>query len=378
MMEVLSRPNSLQTQPLRDFLHRPQVPGSVVQAEGQAAYSASTPASRRWGLQQKQTEDFHVAPQAHHRGDAPPEEPRGPIREGDGRRREDPGANPADQGDAQEPAGHAPGARQPRALPRQAQRRAAEDDPGRGGQHGADRAGAAASAGHAGGLERQVQHLDAQNKKTQDQVNFLSTYMDHEYPVKLVQLASLGRQVQQAKDRQQDELDDFSELRRKVLASVCAKIQEKKRRILRAVAVKTQRPHQEALLRKMQESQFMQKFAWRFRDVRGQAWPWAPWEGAAGQPGARGSQASLCQCLWYHLALVLAQVPLISQCPPPPACPSPPTRPTYPHCRPTSPSPGPPFAVTPLRSLPPTISSFSAPAWGPGPSPQEGPPVWPQ
>ncbi|XP_062059969.1 uncharacterized protein C20orf96 homolog isoform X3 [Lepus europaeus] len=119
-------------------------------------------------------------------------------------------------------------------------------------------------------LERQVQHLDAQNKKTQDQVNFLSTYMDHEYPVKLVQLASLGRQVQQAKDRQQDELDDFSELRRKVLASVCAKIQEKKRRILRAVAVKTQRPHQEALLRKMQESQFMQKFAWRFRDFIGQ------------------------------------------------------------------------------------------------------------
>ncbi|XP_051701111.2 uncharacterized protein C20orf96 homolog isoform X1 [Oryctolagus cuniculus] len=119
-------------------------------------------------------------------------------------------------------------------------------------------------------LERQVQHLEAQNKKTQDQVNFLSTYMDHEYPVKLVQLASLGRQVQQAKDRQQDELDDFSELRRKVLASVYAKIQEKQQRILRAVAVKTQRPHQEALLRKTQESQFMQKFMWRFRDFIGQ------------------------------------------------------------------------------------------------------------
>uniref|UniRef100_A0A5F9DE11 Chromosome 20 open reading frame 96 n=1 Tax=Oryctolagus cuniculus TaxID=9986 RepID=A0A5F9DE11_RABIT len=60
-------------------------------------------------------------------------------------------------------------------------------------------------------LERQVQHLEAQNKKTQDQVNFLSTYMDHEYPVKLVQLASLGRQVQQAKDRQQAQITMVTE-----------------------------------------------------------------------------------------------------------------------------------------------------------------------
>uniref|UniRef100_G1TZ46 Chromosome 20 open reading frame 96 n=1 Tax=Oryctolagus cuniculus TaxID=9986 RepID=G1TZ46_RABIT len=292
------------TQPLRDSLHRPQVPGSVVQAEGQATYSASTPASWRWWPQQKQTEDFHVAPQAHHRGDAPAEEPRGPICEGDGRRQEDPGANPADQGDAQEPAGPRSRSSATKSATlaklndellriiqdvedstalnvrellhqqdtlanvvnileysnkRRLQQLKSEI------QEWEEKENQKMSC-----LERQVQHLEAQNKKTQDQVNFLSTYMDHEYPVKLVQLASLGRQVQQAKDRQQDELDDFSELRRKVLASVYAKIQEKQQRILRAVAVKTQRPHQEALLRKTQESQFMQKFMWRFRDFIGQ------------------------------------------------------------------------------------------------------------
>uniref|UniRef100_A0A5F9CJB8 Chromosome 20 open reading frame 96 n=1 Tax=Oryctolagus cuniculus TaxID=9986 RepID=A0A5F9CJB8_RABIT len=237
MTEVLSRPNSLQTQPLRDSLHRPQVPGSVVQAEGQATYSASTPASWRWWPQQKQTEDFHVAPQAHHRGDAPAEEPRGPICEGDGRRQEDPGANPADQGDAQEPAGPRSRSSATKSATlaklndellriiqdvedstalnvrellhqqdtlanvvnileysnkRRLQQLKSEI------QEWEEKENQKMSC-----LERQVQHLEAQNKKTQDQVNFLSTYMDHEYPVKLVQLASLGRQVQQAKDRQQ-------------------------------------------------------------------------------------------------------------------------------------------------------------------------------
>ncbi|XP_008585926.1 PREDICTED: uncharacterized protein C20orf96 homolog isoform X4 [Galeopterus variegatus] len=52
-------------------------------------------------------------------------------------------------------------------------------------------------------LEQQVEQLNARIQKTHEEVNFLSTYMDHEYPVKSVQIASLMRQLQQVKDSQQ-------------------------------------------------------------------------------------------------------------------------------------------------------------------------------
>lgn len=52
-------------------------------------------------------------------------------------------------------------------------------------------------------LAQQVEQLNAKIEKTYKEVSFLSTYMDHEYPVKLVQIASLVRQLQQIKDNQQ-------------------------------------------------------------------------------------------------------------------------------------------------------------------------------
>lgn len=52
-------------------------------------------------------------------------------------------------------------------------------------------------------LEQQLEQLNAKIKKTHAEVSFLSTYMDHEYPVKLVQIANLVRQLQQVKDGQQ-------------------------------------------------------------------------------------------------------------------------------------------------------------------------------
>lgn len=52
-------------------------------------------------------------------------------------------------------------------------------------------------------LEQQVEQLNATIEKTQKEVNFLSTYMDREYPVKSVQIANLVRQLQQIKDSQQ-------------------------------------------------------------------------------------------------------------------------------------------------------------------------------
>uniref|UniRef100_A0A3Q2HRI9 Chromosome 22 C20orf96 homolog n=1 Tax=Equus caballus TaxID=9796 RepID=A0A3Q2HRI9_HORSE len=86
-------------------------------------------------------------------------------------------------------------------------------------------------------LERQVEQLNARIHKTKEEVSFLSTYMDHEYPVRSVQIASLARQLQQVKDSQQDELDDLNEMRRKVLESLSNKIQKKKRKLLRSLVV---------------------------------------------------------------------------------------------------------------------------------------------
>ncbi|KAG3263023.1 hypothetical protein H1C71_018017, partial [Ictidomys tridecemlineatus] len=104
-------------------------------------------------------------------------------------------------------------------------------------------------------LELQVEQLNAKVEKTQEEVNFLSTYMDHEYPVRSVQIANLARQLQQAKDDQQDELDNLAEMRRMVLELLSTKIWKKKEKILRSLAMRTLQPHEEALLQKTQDSQ---------------------------------------------------------------------------------------------------------------------------
>ncbi|XP_011815738.1 PREDICTED: uncharacterized protein C20orf96 homolog isoform X1 [Colobus angolensis palliatus] len=115
-------------------------------------------------------------------------------------------------------------------------------------------------------LEQQAEQLNAKIEKTQEEVNFLSTYMDHEYSIKSVQISTLVRQLQQDKDSQQDELDDLSEMCRKVLESLSDKIQKKEKKILSSVVAETQRPYEEALLQKMWESQDFLKCMQRFRE----------------------------------------------------------------------------------------------------------------
>ncbi|XP_032206993.1 uncharacterized protein C20orf96 homolog isoform X4 [Mustela erminea] len=115
-------------------------------------------------------------------------------------------------------------------------------------------------------LARQVEQLNAKIEKTYKEVSFLSTYMDHEYPVKLVQIASLVRQLQQIKDNQQDELDDLGEMRRMVLQSLSSQIQKKKKKLLQALVVKSQQPHQEALLQKTRDNQDLLKYMDKFRE----------------------------------------------------------------------------------------------------------------
>ncbi|XP_059263922.1 uncharacterized protein C20orf96 homolog isoform X1 [Mustela nigripes] len=115
-------------------------------------------------------------------------------------------------------------------------------------------------------LAQQVEQLNAKIEKTYKEVSFLSTYMDHEYPVKLVQIASLVRQLQQIKDNQQDELDDLGEMRRMVLQSLSNQIQKKKKKLLQALVVKSQQPHQEALLQKTRDNQDLLKYMDKFRE----------------------------------------------------------------------------------------------------------------
>ncbi|XP_055281319.1 uncharacterized protein C20orf96 homolog [Moschus berezovskii] len=115
-------------------------------------------------------------------------------------------------------------------------------------------------------LKQQVEQLDAQIEKVREQVSFVSTYKDHEYPIKLVQVASLVRQLQQAKDSQLDELDELSEMCRMVLASMSNQIQNKKKKLLRSLVVKIQRANQETLLQKTWNSQVILKYMDKFQE----------------------------------------------------------------------------------------------------------------
>nr|XP_054111122.1 uncharacterized protein C20orf96 homolog isoform X4 [Callithrix jacchus] len=124
-------------------------------------------------------------------------------------------------------------------------------------------------------LEQQVEQLNAKIDKTQEDVKFLSTYMDHEYSIKSVQIATLMHQLQEVKDSQQDELNDLSEMRRKVLKSLSDKIQKEEKKVLSSLVAKTQRPHEKALLQMVWESQASLKCIHSFRKVRGQGRWWS-------------------------------------------------------------------------------------------------------
>ncbi|KAF6087496.1 hypothetical protein HJG60_001792 [Phyllostomus discolor] len=119
-------------------------------------------------------------------------------------------------------------------------------------------------------LKQQVEQLSAKIKKTQEEVNFLSTYMDHEYPVKVVRIDNLVHQLQQVKDNQQDELDDLNEMLKKVLESLSQEIQMKRKKLLNSLVVKTQEPCQEVLLQKISENHNMVKHADKFREFTNQ------------------------------------------------------------------------------------------------------------
>ncbi|XP_036900141.1 uncharacterized protein C20orf96 homolog isoform X2 [Sturnira hondurensis] len=119
-------------------------------------------------------------------------------------------------------------------------------------------------------LEQQVEQLNVKIKKIQEEVNFLSTYMDHEYPAKVVHIDNLVHQLQQVEDNQQDELDDLKEMLRAVLDSLSNEIHMKRKKLLSSLVVKTQQPCQEVLLQKTSENRNMVKYTDKFRDFANQ------------------------------------------------------------------------------------------------------------
>ncbi|XP_032317933.1 uncharacterized protein C20orf96 homolog isoform X3 [Camelus ferus] len=116
-------------------------------------------------------------------------------------------------------------------------------------------------------LEQQVEQLNAKIEKTHEELSFVSTYKDREYPIKSVQVADLGHQLQQMKESQQDELEDLREVCRMVLASMSNQIQKKKKKLLRSLVVKIQHANQEALLYKTWNSQAILKCMGKFREA---------------------------------------------------------------------------------------------------------------
>ncbi|XP_059117611.1 uncharacterized protein C20orf96 homolog isoform X2 [Peromyscus eremicus] len=116
-------------------------------------------------------------------------------------------------------------------------------------------------------LKQEVDQLNAEILKIHEEVNFLSTYMDHEYPVRSVQIANYIRQVQQAKDSQQDELDSLREMREMILGCFSNMIEKKKKKILKSLMVKTQKPYEEGLLLKTLDSQHLQRCTIWFRQL---------------------------------------------------------------------------------------------------------------
>ncbi|XP_049635429.1 uncharacterized protein C20orf96 homolog [Suncus etruscus] len=115
-----------------------------------------------------------------------------------------------------------------------------------------------------------VEELTANLQKTHKQVSFLSTYMDHEHPIKSIQIGNLVRQLQQMKDSQQEDLEDLREIQSKVLQSLYDQMHKKRENILHSLVTKTLYPYQESLLQKTKEIQHFLSYQEKFRESIGE------------------------------------------------------------------------------------------------------------
>ncbi|XP_072487766.1 uncharacterized protein C20orf96 homolog isoform X2 [Notamacropus eugenii] len=114
-------------------------------------------------------------------------------------------------------------------------------------------------------LQQQLTKVKKKIRKAQDELNFLTTYMDHEYPVKSVQIANLMRQIQDVKDNHEDELEELEEIRKDVLQTLSKKLMEKTEKILYVMAKRTILPYQDALMKRTLGNQRLLKQMVQFR-----------------------------------------------------------------------------------------------------------------
>nr|XP_056700902.1 uncharacterized protein C20orf96 homolog [Euleptes europaea] len=84
-------------------------------------------------------------------------------------------------------------------------------------------------------LEQDLSHMNAKVRTLQEELNVLRTYMDKEYPVKSVKIASLRRSIQSLSEEQQDELEEAEEIAKNFLETIVEKAEEETERILQAV-----------------------------------------------------------------------------------------------------------------------------------------------
>lgn len=103
-------------------------------------------------------------------------------------------------------------------------------------------------------VEKNTGKLNLEMKRTQDKVqalqeelNFLRTYMDKEYPVKAVQIASLMRSVRNLSEEQQDELEERIDMFEQVLEAIAKKTRGEQECIVQAAAEKMLVQYQDGL-----------------------------------------------------------------------------------------------------------------------------------
>nr|XP_006139400.1 uncharacterized protein C20orf96 homolog [Pelodiscus sinensis] len=85
-------------------------------------------------------------------------------------------------------------------------------------------------------LKQQMDHMNTKIQVLQEELNVLRTYMDKEFPVKVVQIAFILRKVRNLKEEQQDELEEMEELAKIGMQQLEKKVQDEKEKILQAVA----------------------------------------------------------------------------------------------------------------------------------------------
>ncbi|XP_062977309.1 uncharacterized protein C20orf96 homolog isoform X2 [Elgaria multicarinata webbii] len=87
-----------------------------------------------------------------------------------------------------------------------------------------------------GKLDLEMKRMHTKVHAVQEELNVLRTYMDKEYPVKAVQIASLLRSIRNLGEEQQDELEEIEDLAKRFLESFAGKVWEEQEHILQDLA----------------------------------------------------------------------------------------------------------------------------------------------